>query len=129
MNVKLNCCPINENSLSCLVYVLSCIWLFPLSNFILPLILWLLLKDKSPVFDQHGKNLLNFQITWGLVIFVMWLLLLICSRNIYFFLSKGFGLFALMLIVVIAAILIGIAAILAYQGKTFKYLFAYQFIK
>ena len=38
-------------------------FIFPLGNFILPLILWTLNKDKSEFIDRHGKQAINFQIS------------------------------------------------------------------
>ncbi len=35
----------------------------PLGNFILPLILWTMNKDKSEFVDQHGKQAINFQLS------------------------------------------------------------------
>ena len=38
-------------------------YVFPLGNFIVPLILWTLNKDKSEFIDKHGKQALNFQLS------------------------------------------------------------------
>jgi len=35
----------------------------PLGNFILPLILWTMNKDKSEFIDKHGKQAINFQLS------------------------------------------------------------------
>jgi len=35
----------------------------PLGNFILPLILWTMNKDKSEFVDDHGKQAINFQLS------------------------------------------------------------------
>ncbi len=35
----------------------------PLGNFILPLILWTMNKDKSEFVDSHGKQAINFQLS------------------------------------------------------------------
>jgi len=35
----------------------------PLGNFILPLILWTMNKDKSEFVDKHGKQAINFQLS------------------------------------------------------------------
>ncbi|MBT8304701.1 MAG: DUF4870 domain-containing protein [Bacteroidia bacterium] len=35
----------------------------PLGNFILPLILWTMNKDKSEFIDDHGKQAINFQLS------------------------------------------------------------------
>jgi hypothetical protein len=36
----------------------------PVGNVIGPLVIWVLKKDESPQVDEHGKDALNFQISW-----------------------------------------------------------------
>ena len=38
-------------------------FIFPLGNFIMPLILWTLNKEKSDFIDKHGKQAINFQLS------------------------------------------------------------------
>jgi len=38
-------------------------FIFPLGNFILPIILWTINKDKSDFIDKHGKQAINFQLS------------------------------------------------------------------
>ena len=38
-------------------------FIFPLGNFILPLIFWTMNKDKSDFVDNHGKQAINFQLS------------------------------------------------------------------
>ena len=38
-------------------------FIFPLGNFIMPLIFWTMNKDKSDFIDTHGKQAINFQIS------------------------------------------------------------------
>ena len=38
-------------------------FVFPLGNFIMPLVLWTLNKDKSEFIDKHGKQAINFQLS------------------------------------------------------------------
>jgi len=38
-------------------------FVFPLGNFIMPLILWTLNKEKSDFIDKHGKQAINFQLS------------------------------------------------------------------
>ena len=37
-------------------------FIFPFGNFIAPIVLWSLNKDKSDYIDHHGKQAINFQI-------------------------------------------------------------------
>ncbi|MCO4821633.1 MAG: DUF4870 domain-containing protein [Flavobacteriaceae bacterium] len=38
-------------------------FIFPLGNFIMPLIFWTVNKDKSEFIDAHGKQAINFQLS------------------------------------------------------------------
>ena len=38
-------------------------YIFPLGNFIMPLIFWTMNKDKSDFIDKHGKQAINFQLS------------------------------------------------------------------
>jgi uncharacterized Tic20 family protein len=38
-------------------------WIFPLGNFILPIILWMVNSKKSDFIDRHGKQAINFQLS------------------------------------------------------------------
>jgi uncharacterized Tic20 family protein len=38
-------------------------FIIPLGNFIVPVVLWTLHKDKSEFVDQNGKQIINFQIS------------------------------------------------------------------
>jgi uncharacterized Tic20 family protein len=38
-------------------------FIFPLGNFIMPLIFWIMNKDKSEFVDKHGKQAINFQLS------------------------------------------------------------------
>ncbi len=57
-------------------------FLFPLGNFLGPIILWTTNKDKSEFIDQHGKQAINFQIS------ILLYTLIIGTLTIPFFLFK-----------------------------------------
>ncbi|MFC5046248.1 DUF4870 domain-containing protein [Aquimarina hainanensis] len=38
-------------------------YFFPLGNYIMPLILWTVNKEKSSFIDRHGKQAINFQLS------------------------------------------------------------------
>lgn len=38
-------------------------WIFPLGNFILPILLWMVTSKKSDFIDRHGKQAINFQLS------------------------------------------------------------------
>lgn len=45
---------------------------FPLLGIIVPLALWVLKKDKIKNVNETGKQLLNFQISWSIAIFLVY---------------------------------------------------------
>ncbi|KAB1067390.1 DUF4870 domain-containing protein [Tamlana haliotis] len=65
-----------------------CRFIFPLGNFIAPLILWLTNKDKSEFIDKNGKQVLNFQIS------ILLYVIIIACITIPFFLLNIFSGFA-----------------------------------
>ncbi|WP_298952788.1 DUF4870 domain-containing protein [uncultured Nonlabens sp.] len=46
-------------------------WLFPLGNFILPILLWMINSKKSDFIDRHGKQAINFQMSITLYTIVL----------------------------------------------------------
>jgi uncharacterized Tic20 family protein len=46
-------------------------WIFPLGNFVLPILLWMINSKKSEFIDRHGKQAINFQISITLYTIVL----------------------------------------------------------
>ncbi|NMH29331.1 DUF4870 domain-containing protein [Flavobacterium silvaticum] len=40
-----------------------CQYIFPFGNFVVPMVLWSMVKDDSAYLDNHGRRVLNFQIS------------------------------------------------------------------
>lgn len=53
---------------------------FPLGNLILPFILWATKKDEIKTLEKAGKSLLNFQLTWSIIMPITFIAL--CSGHI-----------------------------------------------
>ena len=47
---------------------------FPLLGIIIPLTIWVLNKDKIKYVDSAGKSILNFQLSWTIIVFIFYLL-------------------------------------------------------
>ena len=60
-------------------------FIIPLGNFIGPIVLWVINKDKSEFVDRHGKQAINFQIS------VLLYALIIGTISIPFFIFKVFN--------------------------------------
>ncbi|WP_408648507.1 DUF4870 domain-containing protein [Tenacibaculum pacificus] len=122
-------------------------YLFPLGSIITPLILWQTLKDRSLFLDKHGKEAVNFNISFGLYIFIL-------SASFFSFFFGNFlnifngididfgehhsynGIFGFLGIASLVSIvslikiaLIIIAAMKANKGEEYHYPFTINFIK
>ena len=90
----------------------------PVLNIVAPLVLWLIKKDTMPFVNQQGKEVLNFQITMSIAIFI-------CVLTFW------------LLLPIVIAFVIGIAgmvfmiigAIKANDGVAYRYPFALRLIK
>ncbi len=89
-----------------------------IGNVLGPLIVWQLKKDMDPFVDEQGKEALNFQITFSI-------LLMICG--VLAWILIGFPLMAL--ISVVALVLVVIAGIRANEGTPYRYPFCWRIVK
>jgi len=56
------------------------IFIQPFLGIIIPLVMWILKRDKIKLVDDTGKKIISFQITWTLVLFIV---LMIASKGSY----------------------------------------------
>ncbi|GAB3372411.1 DUF4870 domain-containing protein [Azotobacter armeniacus] len=89
-----------------------------IGNVLGPLIVWQLQKDRDPFVDWHGKEALNFQITYSI-------LMMVCGALAWIFI--GFPLMAL--VSLMALVLVIIAGIRANAGKAWRYPFCLRLVK
>lgn len=87
-------------------------------SLILPLILWLTQKEKVYQMDEHGKRIVNFQIS--LIVYFI-----ICIPMILFF---GLGILGFIVLGIIAVIFPIINAIKASNGELPNYPLSFNFI-
>lgn len=138
----------NENTNAFLIHISAFAgYLFPLGSIITPLIVWQTLKDRSTFLDENGKEAVNFNISFGLYIFIL-------SASFFSFFFGSFlnifngvdidfgghhsygGIFSFLGIASLVSIvslikiaLIIIAAMKANKGEMYKYPFTIKFIK
>lgn len=63
-------------------------WIIPLGNLFIPLILWVIKRDKVKGVNQLGRRILNFQLTWCLVTYGFVLITLLgLFKQLPFFIS------------------------------------------
>ncbi|GAB1858026.1 DUF4870 domain-containing protein [Flavobacteriaceae bacterium MHTCC 0001] len=87
-------------------------------SLILPLILWATQKESVYAMDEHGKNIINFQLS--LIVYC-----LICLPLILLF---GLGILGLIALGIISIVYPIINAIKANNGETPKYPLSFNFI-
>ena len=92
-------------------------FLIPLGSIAGPLVLWLLRKDRSEMIDQHGREVLNFQISI--------LIYFTCAVVMAFFVIGFFLLPAVLVLQVVASIL---GAIRVNDDEEFHYPLTIKFL-
>lgn len=108
----------NQNFWAAMLYVSSIVIIFPLSNIIIPLVLWMLKAKDSDFIEFHGKNVLNFQITILLLVILSMFTWLIFIGVIFFFVVIIFDLVVMLK-----------GAYSAYIGRQEIIKYCYKFIK
>ncbi|WP_456866837.1 DUF4870 domain-containing protein [Galbibacter sp. BG1] len=107
---------------------------FPLLGIIIPLIFWVFKKDKVKNVNELGKSILNFEITWSIILFSYFILLFsgIIFRLIGDFIDPTTIIKTYIPIIVLYIynfILILLNTIRIYQGKECKFIPAFKFLK
>ncbi len=87
-------------------------------SLIVPLILWVTQKEKVYQMDEHGKNIINFQLS----------LLVYCLICIPLILLFGLGILGLIVLGIVSIVFPIINAIKANNGETPKYPLSLNFI-
>ena len=90
----------------------------PFGGIALPIIMWATNKDKSSIIDQHGKNILNWMISFYIYVSISAILILLIV-----------GIFAVIALCLVAVIFAIIGAIKANNKEIFNYPLTIQFLK
>ncbi|HTL07998.1 MAG TPA: DUF4870 domain-containing protein [Chitinophagaceae bacterium] len=85
------------------------------SNFIAPLIIYLVKKDESTFVREHAKESLNFQLTVCIVAILLVITIV--------------GVLLLWIVAIYAMVLVVVGTIKASEGKLYRYPFSIRFIK
>jgi len=96
----------------------------PLSNVILPFVIWSAKRNDHPYIDVQGREALNFQITLALLGLSAWLIITVLK--IIFIGKLLFWVPGLILIVQLGGTVVG--AIRAYDGERFRYPLILRFV-
>ena len=110
---------------------------FPILGIVIPMVLWIFKKDKIKHVSELGKAILNFQITWTLILFLLYILMI--TGMLGRFLVNIFGDISPMSIFkmfIVLAILYGyniiitiVNAIRVHNNKSFKFVPAFKILK
>jgi len=90
----------------------------PFGNVLGPLIFWLMMREKYPEIDEHGKESLNFQLTMTIYTIVAGLCLFIII-----------GMILLPAVLVTNLVFLIIAAVKAGRGEFYHYPLTIHFVK
>ncbi|GAB1309487.1 DUF4870 domain-containing protein [Urechidicola sp. KH5] len=121
---------------------------FPIMGVVLPLVLWQVKKDQSEFLDRHGKEAVNFNISYLLYTFILGLAFIpmfivsffrninnigYWEDNFFLDLPNLFGFFGGISLIAVLGIawfvLVLLAAVKANQGEFYKYPFTIKFLK
>jgi len=138
----------NDNNNAFLIHISAFAgYVFPFGSVLLPLILWNVKKDKSPELDAHGKEAVNFNLSFYLYTFILGITLVPFTFATFFRGFRHFGDFnhfdfnfpnffgfvgfgSLLSVLLLAKfILIIVAAIKASRGEIFHYPLTINFLK
>ncbi len=139
----------NENTNAFLIHISSFSgYIIPFGSIIVPIILWQTLKDRSRFLDAQGKEAVNFNISYGLYIFILGLSIIPSvfgslfnqlrynDSNFHFNFGDSnlfFGFFSIATVISIVGILkialVIIASIKAKDGENYTYPLTIKFIK
>lgn len=93
-------------------------YIIPFGSIIGPLLIWQIKKNEMPFVDDQGKEALNFQITVAILAIICFILIFILI-----------GILLLWVLAIVDLVFIILAAIAANNGTTYRYPFAFRFIK
>lgn len=93
-------------------------FLIPFGFILGPMVVWLIKRESIPAVDAHGKEAMNFQISFTIYAIVAGLTIFI-----------GIGFLLVPVVILADVILLVIATIKASQGELYRYPFTIRLIK
>lgn len=89
--------------------------IIPLAGFIIPILMWITNKDTNANVDMHGKNILNFMISFAIYAAILTITLI--------------GIRLAIVVGIVYVVFVILASIKANNGEYWRYPFTIQFIK
>lgn len=90
-------------------------WLIPFIGIVIPILMWTTNKDSNAEVDRHGKNILNFNISYAIYSLALTIIII--------------GIPLLIVLFVIYVVVLVMAAIKANNGEYWEYPLTIKFIK
>lgn len=107
-----------ENDWATLCHLIGlCGAFIPFAHIGAPLVLWLFKKDESPNLNNHGREVLNFQISWTIYALIALILVFVFV-----------GVLMLGVLGITWIILLVIGALKARQGELYRYPITIRFL-
>jgi D-alanyl-D-alanine-carboxypeptidase/D-alanyl-D-alanine-endopeptidase len=94
---------------------------FPLGNVLLPIALWLYKRTESIEFNNHGRSIVNFQLTI-LIIYIASFVMIIMH-------TWSYAVYILYVSIVLNLVLILLNSWRIWKGKTYDYMLSIPFLK
>ncbi len=90
----------------------------PLGGIVIPIVIWQVKKDDLPGIDAHGRNVVNWTLSW----------IVYCIAAIPLILLFGLGLLILWIIPLLTIVFAIVGGVKAYSGETWKYPLTVDFL-
>jgi len=110
--------PSEERNWAMFCHLGGLVYFIPLGNIIVPLILWSMRKDYSPLVDREGKKALNFQISFTIYMFVAAILVFLLV-----------GILFLIILGLLQLIFVILAVVKTLNDEDFEYPMSIKFIQ
>ena len=105
-------------------------FVFPLLGILIPLIMWISKKDKLKDINKTGKEILNFQITWNLLVFLTYIFFVGQVFLMHSLIRNPFLLVGIIgFLYVYNFVLIIINSVKIYNGNNIKYFPKIRFLR
>lgn len=108
----------DDRTWATLAHIGGLVFFIPLGNVLVPLVIWILYKEKSSLVEREAKKSLNFQLSMLIYMLAATVLSII-----------GIGVLLMFALIVIDVIFVIQAAMKTNEGQEYNYQFSLQLIK
>ncbi|SFU13897.1 hypothetical protein SAMN04489724_4288 [Algoriphagus locisalis] len=131
---------LNENTYCFLIHISVLLgFVHLLLGLVVPIILWTLNRENNPTIDQHGRNVLNWILSFTIYLLITTIIIFPMNNFMQFPMSHSFnlnalpslftGIFPVTILMILNVLFILIGALKASTGKLWKYPLSIRFFK